>query len=90
MLASLVFLLAVSLLTLPHGTANAAGDRKGKTRAEPGRAGSKGQFQGARRGRDGRAAPGQGHRGAPILAPNERQNLRQSVYDATRDLYKGS
>lgn len=89
LLVSVALLFAASTLALPQGVAHAAGDRKPKMRKEKER-GGKEQAQMPRRERDGRAAPAHGrHGGGHVLAPNERQNLRQSVYDAMRDIYQG-
>lgn len=89
LLVSVAFLFAASALTLPHGVAHAAGDRKTKIRKEKER-GGKEHAQMPRREQDGRVTPAHGRRGhGHVLAPNERQNLRQSVYDAMRDIYHG-
>lgn len=94
LLVSVALLFAASALALPEGVAHAAGDRKAKMRKEAGRHGKE-PGQTARREREGRAGPVHGRQqgrqgGGHMLAPNERQNLRQSVYDAMRDIYHGS
>ncbi|WP_428852888.1 hypothetical protein [Imbroritus primus] len=97
LLVSVALLFAASALALPEGVAHAAGDRKTKMRKDTGRHGKE-PGQAARRERERRAAPAHGHQqgrpqgrhgGGHMLAPNERQNLRQSVYDAMRDIYHG-
>jgi hypothetical protein len=88
LLVSVVVLLSVAALTQTPGAAHAAGERKAKGRHETGRS-KQGRAQHPPPRQVAPSEASNGRRGAHVLEPSERKNLRQSVYDA-RELYQGS
>ncbi len=92
LLVSFVILFVAAPVARMDGVAHAADDRRVDRRKNdawsiqrPGRAPDRDRQASPNGRRDGQ----HGQHNKKLLAPNERRDLRQSVYEATRDIYKG-